>query len=76
MAISVVPVIYDSLTKQVLRWYLLDFESQLADPAFRPASPNESYISIPMDIYRTFGTSQQGFPSVDDLQEYVVRNAP
>lgn len=73
---TVVPVIYDHNTKQVIRWYLLDFESQRTDPAFNPTHPNEKLLNIPLSLYKTFGKTSTGLPSYIDLQNYVQANTP
>lgn len=70
MPISVVPVIYDQTTGQVLRWFLLDNDSQLNDLAFSP-NPGENILNIPFDVYQTFGSSSEGFPALQDIQAYV-----
>lgn len=71
--ISVVPVIFDLATKRVLRWYVLDFESQLSDPAFNPQA-GEGVVYIPVEIYREFGKSEHGYPALDDIQAYIEAN--
>ena len=76
MVASVIPVIYDSNSKQVLRWYILDFDNQLSDPAFLPAEVNEKIAYIRMATYETFGKSDTGFPALTDLQDYINRNVP
>ena len=76
MPASVVPVIYDHSSKQVLRWYILDDESQLLDPAFNPANNSEAVLRILTETYRTFGLTAEGLPALSDLQNYVNANAP
>lgn len=82
MAASVVPIIYDHTSKKVLRWAVLDFDSQLSDPAFKPANINERMLRIPMQIYKMFGHSgvvvSNGapVPALTDIQNYVNANAP
>lgn len=76
MAVHVVPVIYDHTSKKVLRWYLLDFESQLLDPAFNPANISEKMLRVPLQIYKTFGRSPGGHAALPDIQNYVNANAP
>ncbi len=66
MAASVVPVIYDLTSKKLLRWFILDFESQLTDPAWSPQL-GEGVILVPVDVYNVF-------VSPNDLQTYVTTN--
>ena len=75
MAISVVPVIYDRATKQVLRWYILDSESQRSDPAFNPHF-NEGKLDIFADIFNSFGKSPNGTHALQDIQSYIKQHAP
>lgn len=75
MAVTVVPVIYDHLTKKALRWYLLDFASQLSDPAFNPKNHSEGMLYVPMTTYKMFGHIN-GVPALTDIQNYVIANAP
>jgi hypothetical protein len=76
VAASIVPVIYDSMTKQVLRWFSLDFDSQLSDPAFGPANPNEKVFNIPLVAYLNFGRNGSGIPALIEIQNYINANAP
>lgn len=76
MRATVVPVIYDRATKKVKRWFLLDFESQRNDPAFKPSDPTEAILNIPLGTYRQFGASHvANTPDLRDLQSYVSHNA-
>lgn len=67
-----VPVIYDIATKHVKRWVLLDYDSQMSDPAFGPLDSTESRIIIPRDIYYSFKADQKtGTSALDKIQDYV-----
>lgn len=74
MSASLVPVIFNRLTKRVLRAATLDYEYQLSDPAFWPKHPSESICMVPMKTYETFGKSSSGFPLLEDVQNYVNGN--
>jgi hypothetical protein len=76
VACSVIPVIYDRATKQIKRWYKLDFESQLADPAFQPADASEAMLKIPSGTYDILPEFTNGLPALDVLQAYINVNAP
>ena len=75
MAVSVVPVIYDRATKAVKRWFILDFEHQRDDPAFKPSDPSEGLIDIPTEIFRSFRTDPNtGIHALHQIQDYVKGN--
>lgn len=79
MPASVVPVIYDHITRKVMRWYVLDHEGQLKDHAFGPQSIGERVLKIPMPVYRSFGkvpVSGNIVPALAALQNYVDAHAP
>ena len=76
MAIGVVPVIYDHASKQILRWYLLDYDYQLNDAAFKPQNNSEKVIRIPLSIYQILAGMDASKPLLHKLQDYVMANAP
>ena len=77
MSASVVPVIYDHTTKKVLRWAILDHESQLRDPAFGPQHLSERVLKVPAQIFKSFRTDPgTGIHVLHQVQDYVKANAP
>jgi hypothetical protein len=76
VAIGVVPVIYDHASKQILRWYLLDYDYQLNDAAFKPQNNSEKIIRIPLPIYQILAGGDASKPLLHKLQDYVNGNVP
>lgn len=76
MAVVTVPVIYDRISKKILRWYILDFDRQLADPAFNPQNPSEGIFKIPMTTYKMLAGADPAKPLLNKLQDHVSGNAP
>src|ERR1041385_172565 len=76
VAIGVVPVIYNHASKKILRWYVLDREDQLNDPAFKPQNNSEKIIRIPLPIYKILAGGDARKPLLHKLQEYINGNAP
>ncbi len=73
MSVQVVPIIYNHLTKQILRWYLLDYDGQLNDPAFKPQNKEEKILYISLASYKILVGMDR--PLLYKLQDYVIGNA-
>lgn len=75
MTVQIVPVIYDHTTKKILRWYLLDFDRQLADAAFKPRDKSERMLKVPLQLYKALAGADPHRPLLHKLQDYVNGNA-
>lgn len=73
---TTVPIIYDLSSKQILRWYILDSNKQLLDPAFNPQNPGEGILRVDISIYRALAGMDPALPLLHKLQDYVNGNAP
>jgi hypothetical protein len=76
VSINVVPVIYDHTTKKILRWYLLDYDYQLNDLAYKPTNLNEREFKLPIQLYRILVGMDDSKPLLHKLQAYINSSAP
>lgn len=71
MPVQVVPVIYDRASKIILRWYILDHDGQLTDPAFGAQGDAEAVMMVSLAKYRSLAGADPAKPLLHKLQEHV-----
>jgi hypothetical protein len=71
MPASVVPIIYRRTDKAILRWYVLDHDGQLIDPAFLPQADDEDFLYVRHAAYRKLVGADPSRPLLHKLQEHV-----